>query len=236
MYKRIERQFLLFSVPLLLIGILFSSLSSAFTDKNALLASGEPSLTVVIDAGHGGVDAGAIAVNGALEKDLNLSLALLLSEHFEKRGVRVVLTRSEDALVLREGDDTAPSFKERDLYNRASIADASGGTLLVSIHMNAFPDGKYRGLEVYHDARTALSRRIAEKIRSTVIREHEPYNTRALKAGGSLYLLSHTAIPAVLIECGFLSNAEDAAKLSDKDYQKKLSFSIFCAIMEVIDS
>ena len=227
-----EKPFLAFFAILLCVSLVFSGMQPSLRSE-AVYASAEEGFTVVLDAGHGGADCGAIGKNGALEKSLNLIFAETLASLFREAGVNVVMTRRGDALVLKAGEENAPSRKACDLKNRAEIANNIEGALLVSIHMNSFPEEKYNGFEVYYSLNTPQSRLYAEAIHAKVKEKHEPDNRRRAKGSDSIYLLNHSENPAVLIECGFLSNAADAAKLSDKDYQKELCFSIFCAIMEV---
>ena len=199
------------------------------------LASAEVSEAplVIIDAGHGGRDSGAVGTGGVLEKDLNLAIALALEECFLTAGIPVLLTRRTDTLVLREGEDVAGHRKERDLYNRVALANKYPNATLVSIHMNAFPVAKYRGLQVYYRRDSAESGALARRITERVRRELDPVYTRVPNyRGDGLYLLANAKGRAVLIECGFLSNEEEKTKLLEKDYQKKLSFCIFYAMME----
>ena len=213
--------------------LLISFLSRAHNSAAIPTAVVPDGRTVILDAGHGGQDAGAIGVNGALEKDLNLSVTLLLAERLRAAGVRVILTRETDEMVLSEAEKKATGRKAKDLANRLAVAKAYPDALFVSIHMNSFPVGKYKGFEVYYAA-DGTSRLLAESMMGKVKETLIPDNTRTAKAAGeSIYLLYNAVTPAVLVECGFLSNGEDAAKLSDKDYQKQLSFCLFCAIMEV---
>lgn len=233
MSKKTNRIFLSFALFLLGTALFFYVMQKPLLSPLATAASAEDAFTVVIDAGHGGIDAGAIGVNGSIEKDLNLVFAETLAALFEENGVRVLLTRKSDTLVLKDGEENAPSRKACDLKNRVALANSVENALLISIHMNSFPEEKYRGFEVYYSENHPDSRLYAEGIQSAVKEKHEPYSKRRAKASDSIYLLAHSQNPAILIECGFLSNREDAAKLSDKDYQKELSFSVFCAIMEV---
>ena len=229
-----KREFSFFALGALLLSVAFLlSGTQRLFSPSALAASASPSFRVVIDAGHGGIDDGAIGIGGVREKDLNLAFAQALATLFREAGADVVMTRTEDALVLKAEDENAPSRKSRDLANRLAVGVQNPDALFISIHMNSFPLEKYRGFEIYYSTNHPESRIYADAIRRAVVEKHEPYNTRALKAGGNLYLLKHLQTPAVLLECGFLSNAQDAAKLSDKDYQNQLCFSIFCAIMEV---
>ena len=201
--------------------------------RRALAVNTAPTPLVIIDAGHGGADAGAIGALGTLEKDLNLAIARELAALFTEAGVPVLLTRTTDALVLKEGEDIKGQKKAKDLYNRVEIANTYPEATLISIHMNAYPVAKYRGLQVYYNKASAESAALAHRITDKVKREIDPVYTRVPNfRGDSLYLLANARGRAVLVECGFLSNAEEEAKLLEKDYQKKLSFCIFCAMME----
>ena len=213
--------------------LLFTSFAVTRPIRTVSAYAPEVSPAVIIDAGHGGTDAGAIGVKGTLEKDLNLVIAEALAARFRDAGIPVLMTRTEDALVLYEGEDIKGQRKSRDLYNRAAFAEKYPNATFISIHMNAFPVEKYRGLQVYYNKNSAESARLAQSITAKVKAELDPVYTRVPNfRGEELYLLSHITGRAVLIECGFLSNAEEEAKLLEKDYQNKLSFCIFCAIME----
>ena len=197
-------------------------------------AAEERRVTVILDAGHGGRDGGAVGVNGVLEKDLNLAVTEALSVLLREAGVEVILTRTEDRLLYGEEGDVAGHRKENDLRARLAVAAAHPDALFVSIHMNTFSAAKYSGLQVYY-AKTDGSRRLAEEIQGTVRERLQPENRRvAHEAGSSIFLLDHAVGRAVLVECGFLSNPEECARLSQKDYQSELCFSIFCGMMEYI--
>ena len=224
--KRTASAFLSVTLLLLFLSLLLPS-------GGIRAAVGREAPLVIIDAGHGGTDAGAIGSQGTLEKDLNLAVARELAARFRETGVPVLLTRDTDTLVLYEGEDVAGQRKQKDLYNRAAIANEYPNATLISIHMNAYPVAKYRGLQVYYNKNSAESARLARRITERVKKDLDPLYTRLPNfRGEELYLLSHAKGRAVLIECGFLSNPEEEAKLLEKDYQKKLSFCIFYAMME----
>lgn len=196
-----------------------------------------PQICVVLDAGHGGEDGGAVGVNGILEKDINLSVTVLVGELLKQEGIAVVYTRTEDRLLYTEEQNIKGKRKMYDLRNRLDIAEKTDGALLVSIHMNKFSSPGVRGLQVWYGKGNENSRLLAENIRASVKKELDPANRRATKsAGEDIYLLAHATCPAVLIECGFLSNPEECEKLSQDDYKIQLSFSIFCGIMEYIEN
>ncbi len=195
-----------------------------------------PFFTVVLDAGHGGEDGGATGTNGVLEKTLNLKIAEMVKEELEAKGYRVVMTRTEDKLLYTEEQNIRGKRKQYDLKNRLDKAMGEENPILVSIHMNRFSQAKYNGLQVYYSKNHEGSRLLAEKIQTTAVKTLQPYNRRQIKpSSGTIYLLDQASMPAVLIECGFLSNHEECQKLSDKEYQKQLSFSIVCAMIEYME-
>ncbi|MBQ8858464.1 MAG: N-acetylmuramoyl-L-alanine amidase [Clostridia bacterium] len=197
--------------------------------------SAAAAVTFVLDAGHGGEDSGAVGVNGVLEKNLNMEVTLLLGDLLKEAGYRVVYTRTEDRLLYTEEQDIAGQRKTYDLKNRLAVAAAEENAVLVSIHMDKFSSAGASGLQV-HYAGVGDSRVLADKIQSRVRADLQPDSRRTIKAADEdIYLLYHATTPAVLIECGFLSNPEECQKLCEKDYQRQLSFSIFCGMMEYME-
>ena len=191
-------------------------------------------LTVVIDAGHGGEDGGAEG-NGLVEKDLNLEIALRLADMLEGQGVSVVLTRDSDVLLYDKNDNYQGRKKALDLRKRLEITQSIEGAVLISIHMNYFPQEKYSGLQVYYSKHDPRSRILASLIQSHTKESLQPNNKRSIKeATSSIFLLDNLTCPAVLVECGFLSNTEESHALSDPGYREKLTSVIFEAIMEYI--
>ena len=193
--------------------------------------------TVIIDAGHGGEDGGAIGVGGALEKDINLKIALELEQLLRASGISTRLTRSEDILLYDRNSDYQGHKKEQDMAARLAIVKEYESAIFVSIHMNSFPQSKYRGLQVYYSENCSLSRELAQIIQSTATKNLQPENTRKIKpSGDNIYLLKQITHPCVLIECGFLSNPEECALLCSENYRQRLSLSIYSAIMNYFDS
>lgn len=210
-------------------------------EKSRRAAAAEPSsarVRVVIDAGHGGEDGGTSGADGTLEKDVNLAVAELVSDILSASGVGVVMTRTEDKLLYDEfGDlsDYTGKKKIYDLKNRLRIAEEYEGAVLVSIHMNAFSSEKYSGLQVYYSPNDERSTTLANLIQGTVRQYLQPDNDREIKrAGSSIYLLSRIESPGVLVECGFLSNAEECKNLNDPAYKQKLALAISSAVTEYL--
>ena len=198
---------------------------------------GQTGVTIVIDAGHGGRDAGAVGVNGVLEKDLNLAYSATLSSLLREAGYEVVETRTEDVLLCKPEDDVQGRRKKGDLKSRLEIGQKQEKCIFISLHMNNFSSSRYQGLQVWYGATDPGSARLAECIRKTVKDHVQPSNERKSKrAGEEIFLLYHATYPAVLIECGFLSHAEECAKLCSESYRKELCSAISCAIMEFLNT
>lgn len=190
---------------------------------------------IVIDAGHGGEDGGASA-NGVLEKDINLSIAKQLRDMLEVSGYSVTMTREDDISIY---DNTAESTREKkvsDLKNRVSIINGKKNNVLVSIHQNKFEQSQYFGTQMFYSKNDPKSAVLAEELRKSVTGMLQSENKRELKsADSSIYILDKAEVPAVIVECGFISNAEEAKKLSDKEYQQKMAFSIYSGILGYIN-
>ncbi|MBQ9780540.1 MAG: N-acetylmuramoyl-L-alanine amidase [Clostridia bacterium] len=227
------------SIPLILsaFAAVLIVLSFALTGWNDVTvpAVGEGSAEerftcVVIDAGHGGEDGGAISANGLYEKDVNLAVAFALRDLLEMNGISVVMTRDEDVLLYDRNVDYRGRKKVLDLAARKTVADNCENCLFVSIHMNAFPQTQYSGTQVWYGTQNPLSESIAADIQKNALLL-QPNNHRKIKAAGSsIYLLDNIRTPCVLVECGFLSNPEEAARLSDENYQQALAFMIFSSL------
>lgn len=200
------------------------------SDPTSTTPSARP--TVVIDAGHGGEDGGAISPDGTVEKDLNLAIARLLCDLLKANGIQTVMTRTEDVLLYDRNVNYIGRKKALDLAARKKIAEETPACIFVSIHMNSFPDPRYRGLQVWYSPNDPASLALAESIQSTVAASLQPDNNRHVKrATSAIYLLHHLHVPAVLVECGFLSSPDDDALLASPAYQKKLALLLFAAIM-----
>ena len=204
--------------------------------KNAAAAViSERIKTVVIDPGHGGEDCGAIGCSGVLEKDLNLQISMIIGALLEEKGFNVVYTRTDDRMLYLPEENIKGMRKLSDLKSRVRISEENEGAIFVSIHMNSFGDAKYSGLQVYAKDKDKDSIALAESIRREVVSGCEPDNKRAVKAGDKIYVLEKNTNTSVLIECGFLSNEAECERLSQKEFQKELSFSIVCGIIKYME-
>jgi N-acetylmuramoyl-L-alanine amidase len=189
---------------------------------------------IIIDAGHGGMDGGAVSTDlSVLEKDINLRLALNLRDLFTACGFQVVMTREDDRSIHDEGVTGAGRQKTSDLHNRLAIVEGhSPGAILLSIHQNKFRQASSHGAQIFYSPNHEQSGLLAERLQRTIIGMVQPENTRGTKkAEDNLYLMWKAQCPAVLIECGFLSNPEDTGNLQDAGYQKRLCFAILSSVL-----
>ena len=192
--------------------------------------------TVIIDAGHGGEDGGATGVNGALEKDLNLIIAKKLYDELSSVGIRCVMTRSTDMLLYDREENYEGRKKALDMQARLDIAAKYPDAIFVSIHQNSFSAEKYRGFQAYYSTNDSRSCILAQNIESCVKNSLQPSNNRVSKASsGNIYLLEKLQCPAVLLECGFISNAEECDLLCDESYQKRLCETFCDAIVDFLN-
>ena len=216
----------------LLYSVCFFALRRWKSDAYISTANEAQRQIVVLDAGHGGEDSGAIGESGVYEKDLNLEIAFKLGEYLTSAGFEVVYTRTEDKLLYTEEQNIKGMRKISDLKNRIGISNSYFDAIFVSIHMNSYVAKSCSGLQVYYGTNSEESHRLADDIQSEVVSRLQRTNRRKTKSGAGLYLLENSQNPAVLIECGFLSNPEECEKLSQKEYQKELSFAILCGIIK----
>ena len=194
-------------------------------------------ITIIIDAGHGGEDGGTVGVDGTIEKDINLSISFILHDLFTASGYDVVMTRTQDIMLYDRNTDFKGRKKALDLSTRVKMAKEHDNAIFISIHMNSFPDPKYSGLQVYYSKNSSDSSLLAKNVQEEVRLLLQEDNEREIKpAGSSIFVLDRLNIPAILIECGFLSNPGECARLADNSYQKKLALSIYLASIKYLES
>ena len=182
--------------------------------------------TIVIDAGHGGEDGGAVSDSGVLEKDINLSIANDTSALFYMLGFDVTQTRITD-IALDNGEDTIRKRKVSDMKKRLEIFNSSEENTVISIHQNKFSESKYHGTQIFYSPNNPKSKQLADSIKYSVKGLLQPDNERECKkADSGIYLLKNTNNPAVIVECGFISNGEECKNLLDSQYQKQMAYSI----------
>lgn len=200
--------------------------------EGKVLRGGGEKPCVVLDAGHGGYDPGKIGINNSLEKDVNLAVTLLAREYLEAAGVKVVMTRQDDVSL---GDDGEDNKKVRDLKKRIEIIEQASPVLAVSIHQNSYPEEYVSGAQVFYYRTSVEGKKLAQALQDRLIRDLDPANDRQIKENDSYFLLKKTAVPLVIVECGFLSNWEEAKKLCSEEYQDALAWTIYMGIMDYLE-
>lgn len=191
--------------------------------------------TIIIDAGHGGPDGGAVAADGTQEQYLNLDIALKMNEYLTSRGYKTVLTRSDDNSIHDADADTVRKKKVTDLHNRLEIINSTPNPVFVSVHQNYYTESKYSGTQVFYSANNNESSLLAECIQRCVVDSLQPDNTRQIKESGkSIFLLYNSTVPSVLVECGFLSNVQETEKLKDENYRTQMAEAICEGIINYI--
>lgn len=189
--------------------------------------------TVIIDAGHGGIDGGAVSKSGIVEKGINLEIAKMLETMLKEKGYNVIMTRSEDISIHDDDATTIRQKKSSDLHNRLEITTRNPNAIFVSIHQNIINDSTSCGAQIFYSPNNAESEKLASCLRDAFRANLQPDNKREIKtAGKNLFILYNAQIPAIMAECGFLSNVEEAELLNSPDYQKKVAQTLCAGIEE----
>jgi len=178
---------------------------------------------IVIDAGHGGYDPGKPGKHGKDEDELNLEIAQKLKELIEHTG--------GIAVMIREDDSLSDSSLSKDLKNRVLKANQVEGDVLISIHQNSFSQSKYKGAQVFYQQNSEKGKLLAELIQEELRKTLDPNNDRMAKSSNSYYILRNAKMPAVIVECGFMSNPEEERLLNDPNYQYKIAWAIYKGII-----
>ncbi len=190
---------------------------------------------IVLDAGHGGIDGGCVSVNGVAEKGINLSIVQTLRDSLDILGFDVVCTREDDRSIHDSGVEGIAKQKLSDMKNRLDIINRYDDALVVSVHQNQFVDPRYSGAQMFYAKENDDSRRLAECMKKQFVALLQPSNERETKpVGKEMYLIHNAKSPALMVECGFLSNPDEAKLLESADYQKKVAFTILTGTQEYL--
>lgn len=193
--------------------------------------------TVIVDAGHGGDDGGAIGIDGTVEKDINLDIALKLEKILKFYGFNVIMTRTQDVMTCDDGLDSLRKRKISDIHNRFELMRKNPDAIFISVHQNKFEDSSQHGTQVFYSGNDERSKELAEAIQTSVTLTLQRKNDRVVKKSGSgIYLLYHAKIPAVLVECGFISNSDEVKKLKDESYRMKLTILIADGLLKYLSN
>ena len=221
----------------LLALILFVGLAGVFSDTVTVVLQNQTPQRyhkVVIDAGHGGIDTGATSCTGVPESRINLEISLRLEDLLRFLGLETVMIRRTDTSVYTEGN-TIASQKISDLKERVRIVNETENSILVSIHQNTFSDSRYGGAQVFY-ANTEGSKDLANTLQSVIANTINPGSNRSCKRANGVFLMENIRKTGVLIECGFLTNPAEEAKLRSKDYQQKLCIVIATGLAEYLSN
>lgn len=185
---------------------------------------------IVIDAGHGGRDEGCSGVNGTKESDINLSIAKKLKSDLETLGIRVVLTRSDNNGLYKSNVD---NYKQSDMSERVKIIEESNADMVISIHCNSYEDNSVSGAQVYYHEGDEIGKKFAEAVQGQLKKQLQ--NARSEIGKGDYYLLKETEAPAIIVECGYLTNRQDEENLNNETYQEQVSYAIMCGVIKYFD-
>lgn len=181
---------------------------------------------IVIDPGHGGLDGGKVGVNGVEEKEINLKISLKIENILKEKGIQVIMTRT--------GDERLADSQVEDLKTRVELMNEANPMLVVSIHQNSYHEEGVSGAQVFYYTDSVESERAAGIIQQA-LKEIDPKNTKEAKANRTYYILKKTEVPVVIVECGFLSNYEEAERLADEEYQQKVAEAVTGGVLRYMD-
>ena len=188
--------------------------------------------TIIVDAGHGGEDGGAVSSNGVSEAQINLSIALKLQNLLEQSGATVVLTRSDDNAIYDIDSKTLRQKKNSDLKNRVKIGKTSSADIFVSIHLNKIEQSQYYGWQTFFKDGNEQGKKLATCIQENLNEAIQKENKIAPLKISDIYIIKNVEIPTTIVECGFLSNPEEEKQLQTDEYQNKLVWGIYNGIMD----
>lgn len=229
---------ILFSVLIAVICVvIFSTLIyNVASEKTEVMAKLNTKPVIIVDAGHGGFDGGAVASDGTQEKNINLSIAMFLGELLEVNGYDVVYTRTEDTGTDDYDNTAIRNRKVSDLNNRLKLTQLYDDSIFVSIHLNKFTSSSAVGAQVFYSPAFEEAENLGQSIQSNIISILQPYNNRVIKKGTKdTFLLYNAKVPSVIVECGFISNSEELTLLKSTQYQKQMAFAVFCGINNYIN-
>lgn len=216
-------------LPLLILGVAFMFIENNETVPTMYLPI--TNKVIAIDAGHGGVDPGAVGKQGVREDEVNLKIALYLRNLIEENGGVVILTRNNGEGLYTENSKTLREKKNEDLRNRRIEVNNHEPDVLISIHLNSFTQSKYYGAQTFYKKDCEQSKKLAFIIQEEFRNILDENNKRVPQPRDTIYLIREAEAPAVLVECGFLSNPEEERKLADEKYQQKIAWAIYIGVM-----
>ena len=228
LWKRFAPQLVVLSVICLIAGFGYFK-----TEIIGVSSTPHNTKTIIIDAGHGGFDGGASAADGTVEKDINLQISQKVCALLRFSGYDVIMTRDSDTGTEDDESAAIAKRKKSDLSNRLQLMKENPDAIFVSVHLNKFTTSAANGAQVFYTKNYSQAYDLANCVQSSIKALIQPENTRVVKQGtSSTYLLKNAAVPAIIVECGFLSNKQELEKLKTQDYQSQMAFAITSGILE----
>lgn len=201
--------------------------STAITDETV----------IIIDAGHGGEDGGAVGADGTVEKDINLAISLKVNNVLSSLGYKTHMIRTDDVSVHNKDAKTVRERKVSDIHNRAAAMNEYENCIYVSIHQNKYESSSIWGAQTFYSPNDDKSKILANFIQNSIKTNVQPTNNRVIKKSGTnIYVLYEATKPAIMVECGFLSNPKELELLKSDDYQNKMAYSISYGIINYLIS
>lgn len=227
MFKVLKLKPIIIGTSLVLVSIMFSvGIVSVVSHKEIP----KPTITIVLDAGHGGRDDGCSGVNGSKESVINLRITKTLKEYLNTLGLNVVLTRYDEHGLY---DSNVDNYKLSDMENRLKIINDANADMIISIHQNSYSDSSQKGAQVFFQEDDEVSKNFADRVQNQLIKQLP--NARKESIKGDYYLLKESNLPAIIVECGYLTNAEEEKLLTSDSYQQKVAYSIMCGVVSYFD-
>lgn len=225
----LHKKRIIFIITILLISFVFIIINGNVYGKTDSSAIGH---TIILDAGHGQPDGGAENSDGLSEEEINLNIVLKLQELLEQSSYTIILTRSDENGIYDLDSSSLKSKKSSDLKNRVKLANSEEADIFVSIHLNKIEQSKYYGWQTFYQENNDESKILAESIQNNLNYAIQKENKREILSLTGKYIMDNVEIPTVTVECGFLSNEEEATDLATDEYQEKLAWGIYTGIVE----
>lgn len=225
-----------FAVMVMFLSFILLSVGR-ITDAKPVSLQASLNPVIIIDAGHGGADGGAVGVDGIVEKDINLNISLKLRDMLKICGYDVVMVREDDRLIYDEGVTGIRNQKSSDLVNRLNFTKNYPNSVFISVHQNQFRASSCNGTQIFYSPNNPQSEDFAAITQRMFVEMLQPDNTRQQKAvGDNIFILYKAQTPAIMVECGFLSNYKEAYKLIDPEYQSQIAFVVNCSTLEYLNT
>ncbi len=229
MNNKINRVMSFLILGLALAAMIFETGNAVYTWSKQV--DKEQRYTIVIDPGHGGNDPGKIGINDVPEKDVNLAISLKLKDILEQNDCKVIMTRETDQGLYQDGDTNK---KIADLHARCRIINDSGADAVISIHQNSFTSESSKGAQVFYQTTSEKGKVLAEILQEQLVSGLDPENNRVAKANSDYYMLKNTQAPMVIVECGFLSNTQEAELLTQEAYQRRVAWTVALGTLQYV--